>query len=462
MNNSISIEYPTFTLNNSTVILKPGSQFSINELRSRLHQMEVDSRNIDAKKELAYLYESTLRDDSNKFKLFDRLKKDTENYYAKMGISQSQNLPMPTRNEKINTERSKVINLRYASHNTDINNNPYEINNYEENSRNQQIKLRKPRNNNTVVNKRNAFYSNENNEQNEDNTSKQEEINNNKYIRHSRKFQNNETPYPELNNNDINNNIYNNNRNNNYNYNNNNNYQKQDIEYNNNINNKEKIYTNNPEDYTPYDDNKNINNINENNISMNNNEENIKMRAPDEESNFSLFSAFSSFKNNSKQICCHVLTGVIIICLALGILYLYRIFSESINGFFSYLFETVTHPGEIIASTFGVLRNYWYIIPIILICLIIIVSLLKNYKLKKRCEEIMKKIEDDLSCDEENRTISEEDIYRKYVQGYGISYKKYVKSYLPILRNMRRKNNRLKMFTEIIDGKDMMFWELNQ
>ena len=137
MNNSISIEYPTFTLNNSTVILKPGSQFSINELRSRLHQMDVDSRNIEAKSKLANLYESTLRDDHNKFKLFDRLKKDTENYYAKMGISQSQNLPMPTRNEKINTERSKVINLRYASHNTDINNNPYDVNNNEENSRTQ-------------------------------------------------------------------------------------------------------------------------------------------------------------------------------------------------------------------------------------------------------------------------------------------------------------------------------------
>lgn len=461
MNNSISIEYPTFTLNNSTVILKPGSQFSINELRSRLHQMDVDSRNIEAKSKLANLYESTLRDDHNKFKLFDRLKKDTENYYAKMGISQSQNLPMPTRNEKINTERSKVINLRYASHNTDINNNPYEVNNNEENNRNQEIKLRKPRNKNTNVNKRNAFYSSENNEQNDDNNYKEEEINNNKYIRHSRNFQNNETPYPDLNNNDINNNIYNN-RNNNYNYNYNNNYQKQDIEYNNNINNKEKIYTNNPEDYTPYDDNQNNNNINENLINMNNNEENIKMREPDEESNFSLFSAFSSFKNNSKQICCHVLTGVIIICLALGILYLYRIFFETINGFFSHLFEIVTHPDEIIASTFGVLRNYWYIIPIILICLIIIVSLLKNYKLKKRCEEIMKKIVEDLSCDEENRTISEEDIYRKYVQQYGISWEKFKKRYLPLLAKMRSKNKNLKTFSEIVEGKNVVFWEFQE
>ena len=460
MNNSISIEYPTFTHKNSTVILKPGSQFSINELRSRLHQMDVDARNVGAKENLANLYESTLSDDRNKFKLFDRLKKDTENYYAKMGISQTQKLTMPSKD--IDTERSKVINLRYASHNNNINN--YEVNNNEENSRNQEIKLKKPRNKNTNVNKRNAFFSSENNEQNDDNTYKEEEIKDNKYNKHSRNFQNNESTYPDLNNNDNNNNIYYN-RNDNYNYNFNNDYKKQDIEYNNNnIDIKEKNYTNNPQDYNPYDENKNINinNINESNVNMNNNEENILMKSPDEESNFSFLSAFSSFKNNSKQICCHVLTGFIIICLALGILYLYRIFSESINGFFSYIFERVMHPGEIISSTFGILRNYWYIIPIILICLIIIISLLKNYKLKKRCEEIMKKIVEDLSNDEENRTISEEDIFRKYVQGYGISYKKFIKSYLPILRNLRRKNNRLKIFNEIIDGKEMMFWELNQ
>ena len=460
MNNSISIEYPTFTHKNSTVILKPGSQFSINELRSRLHQMDVDARNVGAKENLANLYESTLSDDRNKFKLFDRLKKDTENYYAKIGISQTQKMTMPSKKENIDTERSKVINLRYASHNNNINN--YEVNNNEENSRNQEIKLKKPRNKNTNVNKRNAFFSSENNEQNDDNTYKEEEIKNNKYNNHSRNFQNNESTYPDLNN-DNNNNIYNN-RNDNYNYNFNNDYKKQDIEYNNNIDNKEKNYINNPQDYNPYDDNKNINinNINESNVNMNNNEENILMKSPDEESNFSFLSAFSSFKNNSKQICSHVLTGFIIICLALGILYLYRIFSESINGFFSYIFERVMHPGEIISSTFGILRNYWYIIPIILICLIIIISLLKNYKLKKRCEEIMKKIVEDLSNDEENRTISEEDIFRKYVQGYGISYKKFIKSYLPILRNLRRKNNRLKIFNEIIDGKEMMFWELNQ
>ena len=116
----MSIEYPTFTYNNESVIIKPGNQFTNKQLRSRLHQMDVDARNVGAKENLANLYESTLSDDRNKFKLFDRLKKDTENYYAKMGISQTQKLTMPSKD--IDTERSKVINLRYASHNNNINN----------------------------------------------------------------------------------------------------------------------------------------------------------------------------------------------------------------------------------------------------------------------------------------------------------------------------------------------------
>ena len=44
--------------------------------------------------------------------------------------------------------------------------------------------------------------------------------------------------------------------------------------------------------------------------------------------------------------------------------------------------------------------------------------------------------------------LSEEDIYRKYVQGYGISWKKFEKNYLPILRKMRGKNHKLKEFSE--------------
>ena len=475
MDRSFQENYPTFTYNNQSVILRPGNQFTKNELRSRLHQMDVDSIGIDSRAQLINLYESTLRDDRNKFKLFDRLRDDTMAYASKMGISLNKTMPMSTNNEIHKQERSKVINLKYAAQNE----TPYEENNYEEkNNRSQNIKLRKPRNQNknNNVNPRNAFFLNEKNEQNDNNTYVEEENNNNNHInynnsyqentKNSRNFSNNEIGYSDLNNtnnyrNNYSNNNYNQNDKRNNNYNNNNNYN-----YYQSQNNNQKMYTNEPqEDYDnqyqePSYPKNNVKNTNNMNNEINDiNESGTKVRASDEESSFSFFSSFSTFKN-SKQICFHVLTGFIIICLALGILYLYRIFSEQINGFFSQVFDTITHPGEIISTSFEFLRNYWYIIPIILICVIIIISLIKRYKIKKQCEEILKKIVEDLSKDEENGRISEEDIYRRYVQELGVSWNKFKKNYLPKLDDMRKKREkRLKKSSEKINGNVVVFWE---
>ena len=136
MDRSFQENYPTFTYNNQSVILRPGNQFTKNELRSRLHQMDVDSIGIDSRAQLINLYESTLRDDRNKFKLFDRLRDDTVAYASKMGISLNKTMPMSTNNEIHKQERSKVINLKYAAQNE----TPYEENNYEEkNNRSQNI-----------------------------------------------------------------------------------------------------------------------------------------------------------------------------------------------------------------------------------------------------------------------------------------------------------------------------------
>ena len=101
------MNYPTFTYNNESVIIKPGNQFTMQELKSRLHQMDIDAIEVSSKPELVSLYESTLRDDRNKFKLFDRLQKDTILYNSKMGIS------VNTINDRMNPERSKVIGLKY-------------------------------------------------------------------------------------------------------------------------------------------------------------------------------------------------------------------------------------------------------------------------------------------------------------------------------------------------------------
>ena len=152
--------------------------------------------------------------------------------------------------------------------------------------------------------------------------------------------------------------------------------------YNNNINNinNQKMYTNEPEeDYNnqykePLYPKNNIRNTNNINNDINDNK---KIKASDEESSFSFFSTFSAFKSqNSKKICFHILLCLIVICLALGLIYLYRIFSEQINDFFYRVFNRLTHPGEIVSASFEFLRNYWFIIPIVLICLIIIISLI--------------------------------------------------------------------------------------
>lgn len=429
-----SDDYPVFTYNNESVILKPGDQFSKNELKSRLHDMDVDAINIESKPQLVNLYESTLRDDRNKFKLFNRLRKDTEIYTSKMGISLNQRIPMSSEKENRKKERSKVINLKY---NTNV--DQYENNRDEDNNiRKQEIKIKKSnnrRNNNVNINKNNAFFTGANYAQNNDDTYNEEEMNN-KYNKNSRNFRNNEIEYNDF----RNTNNYNNyDMSNNYNK----NYEKRDIEYNNN--NNENMFTNKPpEDYTHTQEIKEIKNKNED------------IKGTDEESSFSFLSSFSNFKI-SKQICFHVLAGFIIICLALCLLYIYKMFSETINGFFMNIFDIVIHPGNLISSGLGIIRDYWYIIPILLIFIIIIISLWKKYTLRKRCEEIMQKIIEDLY--KERERISEEDIYRKYVQGYGVSWKTYIKTYLPILRKMRRKDTRLKNSSEKIDGKETVFWE---
>ena len=94
--------------------------------------------------------------------------------------------------------------------------------------------------------------------------------------------------------------------------------------------------------------------------------------------------------------------------------------------------------------------------------MIIALSLWKRYQFKKRCKDIMKKIVEDLSKEEGERVISEEDIYRRYVQQYGISWEKFRKRYLPLLAKMRSKNGKLKTFSEIVEGKNVVFWEFQE
>ena len=127
----MSIQYPSFTYHNESIIIIPGNQLTIKQLKSRLNLMDVDAINIDSKEQLVNLYELSLKDDKNKFKLFELLKKDTENYYFKTGINLNRQMLIPQRDESIIIqETNKEINL-----NNNSNFQPNEENSYSKNYR---------------------------------------------------------------------------------------------------------------------------------------------------------------------------------------------------------------------------------------------------------------------------------------------------------------------------------------
>ena len=107
------MNYPMFTSNNESVILFPGSRFSKKELLSRLHDIDPNIDNTLDKNNLIKLYDSYLSVDRNKFKIFNRLQKDTEYQKSRMGLSQKQSLL--TSNANANTfsrdSKAKVLNI---------------------------------------------------------------------------------------------------------------------------------------------------------------------------------------------------------------------------------------------------------------------------------------------------------------------------------------------------------------
>ena len=74
-------ELPIFIHKGTKVIILRGEDFTINELKSRLHKMEVDFNTMKkAKKYFVDLYDSAISYDINKIKIFDKLYQDTNKY----------------------------------------------------------------------------------------------------------------------------------------------------------------------------------------------------------------------------------------------------------------------------------------------------------------------------------------------------------------------------------------------
>ena len=110
------------------------------------------------------------------------------------------------------------------------------------------------------------------------------------------------------------------------------------------------------------------------------------IESSDEEKNEDKKSLFSYINNYyskiSEQILYHVIFGFIIILLTLTLLYIYRIYSEEINTFTTWLFASIIN-----------FNYYWYLIP--LICIFLFIFLFVKYgkqiKIKKVVKKIMKK-----------------------------------------------------------------------
>ena len=209
----MSQSYSFFTYNNESVILVPGQKFSKDELKSRLHQMDIEASNVQKKNDLANLYDSSLQNNQNKFKIFDILRNDTKRYNSILGISQRQQ--MPSSINMSNNSQKRVMNISNEV-------KPFESNN----KREQEFYNRNSINTNRQSYSDNQFsFMNTNNEQNNDtfnhgypNNNIKRSNNQNQNYSNSRNFQNNKDSYynnnsdnyPSLNNS----NNYKNNRNN--------------------------------------------------------------------------------------------------------------------------------------------------------------------------------------------------------------------------------------------------------
>ena len=219
------------------------------------------------------------------------------------------------------------------------------------------------------------------------------------------------------------------------------------------------------------DNNKEDNNNNNN--QKNKNENIIDKKDDDEKSSFSIFSAFENFKKNPlykyrKFILIHIIILLIFLIISISLLHLIYNYRENILNFFSDIFNILCQPRRILdllTSFISVLFlgpiHYWYISIPVLILLFVFYIYMRKYLFKKRCKEILEKIVKHLKNDE-NNYISEIDIYKRFVQPYGISYDKFLKKYLVQLHKLRRNDNRLKLSSMKKDEKIIVFWELSE
>ena len=585
---STDSSYTSFILDNEEYFIFPSQNFSTQEIKARLKEMNINDNNTRDREYLKHLYDSAIQDYSNRLKIINQLKRDTSRTISRLNLSETKPFPynMNTSNDisqkkeanmsyEINNRyphmRENTVNLRKPKIIIKMINDPQNPENKYINRLNQDMNehrlnlnnLNQPNigynyNNRQIVNDNNKYgnypYDVNNLKQNNEYNNNYNNINNNtKNLNEYHRNNQYEEINPDINDdrNETNkrnpnqekldqiaekiknynfkrrmNNIHiipeskyenvpeeyeNDSDNNNLNY--NNQYKSQTINiipkkinFQQNINNadyqpnkiqderidlnsqnklkKNQIETNNNNSFINAlyqgievrnkDNNDNNNNENNNNKNQKNKKENnIDKKDDDEKSSFSIFSAFENFKKNPlykyrKFILIHIIILLIFLIISISLLHLIYNYRENIINFFSDIFNILCQPRRILdllTSFISVLFlgpiHYWYISIPVLILLFVFYIYMRKYLFKKRCKEILEKIVKHLKNDE-NNYISEIDIYKRFVQPYGISYDKFLKKYLVQLHKLRRNDNRLKLSSMKKDEKIIVFWELSE
>ena len=152
-------EYPKFIYNNESVIIKPGQEFSSNELKLRLKTMGLDANNFQNKSSLIKLYDISVKTDENRIKIINKLMHDTElNGYNNAKKIQRKMESMP--NYNIDIQDNKEMNI----------DNPHYNHNHDKVQLKRANKITEETINNTEVNP--LLTNSENNEQNENKSKK--------------------------------------------------------------------------------------------------------------------------------------------------------------------------------------------------------------------------------------------------------------------------------------------------
>ena len=113
-------EYPKFIYNNESVIIKPGQEFSSNELKLRLKTMGLDANNFQNKSSLIKLYDISVKTDENRIKIINKLMHDTElNGYNNAKKIQRKMESMPNYNIDIQENKEMNIDNPHYNHNHD-------------------------------------------------------------------------------------------------------------------------------------------------------------------------------------------------------------------------------------------------------------------------------------------------------------------------------------------------------